>query len=53
MPSDLLVLRPVLDALARLPDSALGRYYFQVPGDCLASPRAEPGRMMTRPDLRQ
>ena len=37
-PPDLRVLRRVRDALAQLPDSALGRYYFEIPGDCLASP---------------
>jgi hypothetical protein len=31
----------VRDALARLPDSALGRYYFEIPGECLACPRLE------------
>jgi hypothetical protein len=29
----------IRDALLRLPDSALGRHYFEIPGDCLASPR--------------
>jgi hypothetical protein len=32
------LLRRVRDALVRLPDSALGRHYFEIPGDCLASP---------------
>ena len=36
---DPLVLARVRDALLRLPDSALGRHYFEIPGDCLASPR--------------
>ncbi len=36
---DPLLLRRVRDALARLPDSALNRHYFEIPGDCLASPR--------------
>jgi hypothetical protein len=40
-PVDAPVLKRVRDALARLPDSALGRYYFEIPGDCLASPRQE------------
>jgi len=40
-PVDLVTLRRVRDSLARLPDSALGRYYFEVPGDCLACPRLE------------
>ena len=31
--------RRVRDALVRLPDSALSRHYFAIPGDCLASPR--------------
>jgi hypothetical protein len=35
---DLLLLRRVRDALARLPDSALNRHYFAIPGDSLASP---------------
>jgi hypothetical protein len=37
-PPDLVLLRRVRDALARLPDSALNRHYFEIPGDCLASP---------------
>jgi hypothetical protein len=37
--ADLLVLQRVRDALARLPDSAVGRHYTAVPGDCLAVPR--------------
>jgi len=37
---DPLLLRRVRDALVRLPDSALNRHYFEIPGDCLASPRA-------------
>ena len=37
-PVDPAVLKRVRDALARLPDSALGPYYFQIPGDSLASP---------------
>jgi hypothetical protein len=36
---DILLLRRVRDALARLPDSALHRGYFEIPGDSLASPR--------------
>jgi hypothetical protein len=32
------LLRRVWEALARLPDSALNRRYFEIPGDCLASP---------------
>jgi hypothetical protein len=38
-PPDLLVLQRVRDALARLPDNAMGRHYIAVPGDCLACPR--------------
>jgi hypothetical protein len=38
-PADPLLLERVRDALARLPDSARGPYYFEIPGDCLASPR--------------
>lgn len=38
-PVDLLLLWRVRDALARLPDGALNRHYFEFPGDCLASPR--------------
>ena len=38
-PVDLLLLRRVRDALARLPDSALNRRYLEIPGDSLASPR--------------
>ena len=34
-----MVLRRMRDALVRLPDSALGQHYFEIPGDCLASPR--------------
>ena len=37
-PVDPLLLQRVRDALARLPDSALSRHYFAIPGDCLASP---------------
>ena len=36
---DPLLLQRVRDALVRLPDSARGPYYFEIPGDCLASPR--------------
>lgn len=36
---DLPLLRRIRDALARLPDSALNRHYFEIPGDFLASPR--------------
>jgi hypothetical protein len=42
-PPDMRVLERVRDALARLPDSALHSFYFEVPGDCLASPLAERG----------
>jgi hypothetical protein len=42
-PVDLALLRRVRDALARLPDSALSRHYFEIPGDCLASPRERQG----------
>jgi hypothetical protein len=35
------LLRRVRDALVRLPDSAVSRHYLAVPGECLASPRAE------------
>jgi hypothetical protein len=38
-PVDPPLLRRVRDALVRLPDSALSRHYFAIPGDCLASPR--------------
>jgi hypothetical protein len=38
-PPDPLLLRRVRDALARLPDSALNRHCFEIPGDCLALPR--------------
>jgi len=31
--------QPSQHALARLPDSALNRHYFGIPGDSLASPR--------------
>jgi hypothetical protein len=41
---DLRVLERVRDALARLPDSALHRSYFEVPGHSLASPGVPPGR---------
>jgi hypothetical protein len=37
---DLPLLRRIRDALARLPDSALNRHYFEIPGDFLA-PRAD------------
>jgi hypothetical protein len=36
------LLQRVQDALIRLPDSALGPYYYQIPGDRLASPRLRP-----------
>jgi hypothetical protein len=36
---DPLLLRRLRYALVRLPDSARGPYYFEIPGDCLASPR--------------
>ena len=36
--ADLALLARVHDALVRLPDSALGHHYYQVPGDCLAFP---------------
>ena len=36
--ADLALLARVHDALLRLPDSALGRHYYRVPGDCLAFP---------------
>jgi hypothetical protein len=35
------LLRRVRDALVRLPDSAVGRHYIAILGECLASPRAE------------
>ena len=38
-PLDLVLLARLRDALARLPDGALGRHYIEVPGDCLAFPR--------------
>jgi hypothetical protein len=38
-PVDLLLLRRVRDALARLHDSDLIRHCFEIPGDSLASPR--------------
>jgi hypothetical protein len=41
-PVGALLLRRVRDALARLPDSALNRHYYEIPGDCLASPRGRP-----------
>lgn len=34
-----LLLARVRDALLRLPDSALNRYYFEIPGESLGSPR--------------
>jgi hypothetical protein len=34
---DMRVLRRIRDALARLPDSALGPHYIEIPGDCLKS----------------
>jgi hypothetical protein len=37
-PADPQLLARVRDALVRLPDSALHRGYFEIPGDCLASP---------------
>jgi hypothetical protein len=36
------VLERVRDALVRLPYSALGPYYYRIPGDRLASPRPSP-----------
>jgi hypothetical protein len=39
--ADPLLLQRVRDALARLPDSALGRHYFAIPGDCLSCPRGQ------------
>jgi hypothetical protein len=36
--ADLALLRRVRDALARLPDSALHRHYYEIAYDCLASP---------------
>jgi hypothetical protein len=42
--ADLALLARVHDALLRLPDSALGQHYYQVPGDCLAFPSG-PGDM--------
>jgi hypothetical protein len=33
------LLERVRDALARLPNNALGRHYFAIPGDRLACPR--------------
>jgi hypothetical protein len=38
---DPLLLERVRDALARLPDSALGRHYFAIPGDRLSCPRGQ------------
>ncbi len=35
------MLRRVRDALVRLPDRALTPHYFEIPGECLASPRVE------------
>lgn len=46
--ADPVLLARVRDALVRLPDSALHRGYFEIPGDCLASPRPR----STTPDLR-
>jgi hypothetical protein len=40
-PPDMRMLKRVRDALARLPDTALSRSYFEIPGDCLASPHVE------------
>jgi hypothetical protein len=37
--ADLALLTRVHDALLRLPESALGQLYFEIPGDCLAFPR--------------
>jgi hypothetical protein len=50
-PLDPLLLQRVRDALARLPDSAVGRHYIAVPGDCLAFPRQleEAGQAVGRP----
>jgi hypothetical protein len=39
---DMGVLERVRDALVRLPYSALGPYYYRIPGDRLASPRSAP-----------
>ncbi len=36
---DPVLLARVREALLRLPDSARGNYYYEIPGDCLASPR--------------
>ena len=36
--ADPLVLARVRDALLALPDSARSKHYFEIPGDCLASP---------------
>jgi len=41
LPVDPVMLRRVRDALAGLPDSALGRHYFEIPGDCLSCPRGQ------------
>jgi hypothetical protein len=38
MPPDLALLARVHYAPLRLPDSAPGQHYYQVPGDCLAFP---------------
>jgi hypothetical protein len=46
--ADPVLLTRVRDALVRLPDSALHRGYFEIPGDSLASPRPR----FTTPDLR-
>ena len=47
-PVDLVLLRRVRDALARLPDSALNRHYYEIPGESLASPRGANGRSARR-----
>jgi hypothetical protein len=33
------LLARVHDALLRLPDSALSKHYYEIPGECLALPR--------------
>jgi hypothetical protein len=49
---DMHLLERVWDALARLPDSALGPYYYQIPGDCLASPSSRPVAPVRRESAR-
>ncbi len=47
------LLRRVRDALARLPDSALHPHYFEIPGDCLASPAPARTRDEAAPAARE